>query len=96
MSKVDPSTMADLKVDPSEWLILQARRQEGGKGSSLRLDKKYGRGHVEAKGGFFLVKEESKTLKEMLNDEVFRPYAEGLIERLKTVVNSYKKSGLIK
>ena len=94
LPKIDPEAMATLEKDPAtEWFIYQVREQRGGKGSSRRLDKEKDRLHQKAVGGFFLLPEKSKNIIQMLDDPRLRPYALGIVERLKVILKSYKKAG---
>ena len=93
LNKIDPDQLAKLEtkegisVDPLEWKIYQVREQRGGKGSPTR--------GIKAKGGFYLIPEESKSIIEMLEDEELKAYAEAVIERLKIIWSSYMKAGLV-
>jgi len=42
-----------------------------------------------------LVPSESKTIIQMMEDERLRPYAKGILERLKVIIDSYTKAGLL-
>lgn len=80
--KADPFT-----IDPSEYIILQVREQRGGR------SKEEGQ-----QPGFFLLKEESKTIKDLWEsgDAQERAIAEAFKERVLSIVRAYKKAGIIK
>jgi hypothetical protein len=97
LPKINAAIMADLEKDPAtEWWLYQVRQAVGGRGSDPKIDKAWGRPHRKAVGGFYLVPEKSKTILEMLQDQRLRPYAEGIVERLKLILKSYQEAGLIK
>lgn len=93
LRKINADQLAELRtkegifIDPSEWRIYQVREQRGGRGSPEK--------GIKAKGGFYLLPEESKNIVEMLEDVELKPYAEAVIKRLKIIWNSYKEAGLL-
>lgn len=96
LPKIDAALMANLEQDPAtQWFLYQVREARGGKGSNSRIDKIWGRQHRKAEGGFYLVPSESKTIIQMMEDERLRPYAKGILERLKVIIDSYTKAGLL-
>jgi len=87
LRNIDPDRLGTLAISPLEWNLYQVREQRGGKGSPKK--------GIKAKGGFFLVPEESKTIQEMLEDPELRPYAEAIIKRLTIIFTSYQEAGLV-
>jgi len=83
LKKVNAEELGILEKDPaSEWFVYQVREARG-------------RSKGVKGAGFYLIPDECKTIKEMLNDERLRPYALGVIRRLKLIIDSYTKAGLL-
>ena len=79
--------LADLKIKPTEYRVLQVREANAGPG----------RGHKgKGVGGFKLVESECLTLEEMLENSAYSEVAEQLKGRLVKIVKAYKKAGIIK
>jgi len=72
---------APFDIAPSEFIILQVRRQVGGRKGQ----------------GFFIIPEEGKNIVEMWNggDSREREIAEALKERLLNIVRDYIENGII-
>lgn len=84
LSKINVEEMDKLDKDPAtQWYILQVREARG-------------RTEGIKAAGFWLVPEESKTIVEMLDDERLRPYALGVLQRLRVIIDSYDKAGLLR
>jgi len=73
-------------IDPLDYIILQAREQRGGRSKT-----------EGEQPGFFLVKEESKTIKELWDsgDSDERAIAETFRDRVLALVRAYVKAGII-
>lgn len=74
-------------IDPLDYIVLQIREQRGGK------SKQEGQ-----QPGFFLLKEDSKTIRQLWEsgDPQERAVAETFKDRILSIVRAYKQAGIIK